>query len=64
MRTIVTLARALGLKVMAEGIDIPAQATLLAEMGCDQFQGFLFSKALPAPGLAELQRIGLHAAAP
>jgi diguanylate cyclase (GGDEF)-like protein len=46
-RTIVTLARALELKVVAEGIETSAQATLLAEMGCDEFQGFLFSKAVP-----------------
>ena len=47
VRTIVTLARALGLHVVAEGIETPAQAALLADIGCDQFQGFLYSKAVP-----------------
>ena len=47
VRTIVTLARALGLHIVAEGIETPAQAALLAEIGCDQFQGFLYSAPVP-----------------
>jgi diguanylate cyclase (GGDEF)-like protein len=46
-RTIVTLARALELAVVAEGIETATQAELLKSLGCDQFQGFLYSKALP-----------------
>ena len=53
-RTIVTLARALGLHVVAEGIETPAQASLLSELGCDQFQGFLYSAAVPADECAAL----------
>jgi diguanylate cyclase (GGDEF)-like protein len=53
-RTIVTLARALGLHIVAEGIETQAQAELLADMGCDQFQGFLYSKAVPASECAGL----------
>jgi predicted signal transduction protein with EAL and GGDEF domain len=53
-RTIVTLARALGLQIVAEGIETPAQAVLLTDMGCDQFQGFLYSQAVPAPACAAL----------
>ena len=60
-RTIVTLARALGLKIVAEGIETPAQAALLNEMGCDEFQGFLFSKALPAAELTALDPALLRA---
>ncbi len=47
-RTIVQLARDLGLQVMAEGVETPAQRDLLAACGCDAFQGYLFSPALPA----------------
>jgi diguanylate cyclase (GGDEF)-like protein len=47
VRTIVTLARALGLQIVAEGIETPAQAVLLAAIGCDQFQGFLYSVPVP-----------------
>ena len=55
-RTIVTLARALGLRIVAEGIETTAQAALLGEMGCDEFQGFLFAKALPPAALETLAR--------
>jgi diguanylate cyclase (GGDEF)-like protein len=58
-RTIVTLARALGLHVVAEGIETQAQAALLAAMGCDQFQGFLYSQAVPAHECAALGRFDM-----
>jgi diguanylate cyclase (GGDEF)-like protein len=45
---IVSMAHALGMKVVAEGVETEAQALWLREQGCDQFQGFLFSKPLPA----------------
>ena len=62
-RTIVTLARSLGLHVVAEGIETPAQAALLSRMGCDQFQGFLYSKALPAHECVALVRFDVPAKA-
>lgn len=39
---IVNLGHLLGLKVLAEGVETEAQAGLLAEIGCDEVQGFLF----------------------
>ena len=63
-RTIVTLARALGLRIVAEGIETPAQAALLREMGCDEFQGFLFAKALPPAELGALAAAAPQPAAP
>ena len=45
--TIVTLAHALKLKVVAEGVETDEQARLLRLLGCDDMQGFLISKALP-----------------
>ena len=63
VRTIVTLARALGLHIVAEGIETQAQAILLADMGCDQFQGFLYSKAVPAPACAALGPFAVPASA-
>lgn len=62
-RTIVTRARALGLHIVAEGIETRAQAALLAEMGCDQFQGFLHSKAVPARECAALGPFAVPATA-
>ncbi len=44
--TIVGLAHALGLKVVAEGVETEAQAALLRELRCDEMQGFLFSRPL------------------
>jgi len=59
-RSIVTLAKTLDLRIVAEGIETSAQAAILAEMGCDEFQGFLFSKGVPAQRLSELNEIDLR----
>ncbi|MGB7480861.1 MAG: EAL domain-containing protein [Burkholderiaceae bacterium] len=46
--SIIVMARRLGLKVIAEGIENQRQKEMLAAVGCDLGQGFLFSPALPA----------------
>ncbi|MFZ5511774.1 MAG: bifunctional diguanylate cyclase/phosphodiesterase [Pseudomonadota bacterium] len=52
MRTLVAatidLAHNLGLKVVAEGVDHPDQLAVLRELGCDEIQGYLFSRPLAA----------------
>jgi EAL domain-containing protein (putative c-di-GMP-specific phosphodiesterase class I) len=53
-RAIVDLAEALGLGVVAEGIEHEEQATELHRLGCPVGQGFLFSKAVPAAEFAGL----------
>jgi diguanylate cyclase (GGDEF)-like protein/PAS domain S-box-containing protein len=45
--TIITLAHAFKLNVIAEGIETEEQWNLLKGLGCDQIQGFLYSKAVP-----------------
>jgi diguanylate cyclase (GGDEF)-like protein len=50
----VAMAHALGIKVVAEGVETEVQRDFLMALGCDYLQGWLFSKALPAPELAQL----------
>jgi diguanylate cyclase (GGDEF)-like protein len=51
---IVSLAHTLGLKVIAEGVEEDEQRRLLGELGCDQIQGFLVSRPLPAEEIGPL----------
>ena len=46
--TIISLAHTLNLKVVAEGVDSEEQSRLLKQLKCDEIQGYLFSKPLPA----------------
>ena len=49
VRTIILMAQTLGLRVVAEGVETPAQLAQLRALGCDFAQGYLFAKPLPAP---------------
>jgi diguanylate cyclase (GGDEF)-like protein len=51
VRTVVELGRELGLRVLAEGIELPEQREALGAVGCDLGQGWLFAAAMPAPDL-------------
>ncbi|TCO80961.1 PAS domain S-box-containing protein/diguanylate cyclase (GGDEF)-like protein [Plasticicumulans lactativorans] len=48
----ITMARALGMKVVAEGVETEAQRAFLATHGCDFLQGWLFSRAVAAADFA------------
>jgi diguanylate cyclase len=52
--TMISLAHSLALKVVAEGVDAEEQARALAQLGCEEMQGYLFSKPLPAAELGAL----------
>ncbi|CAH2212082.1 putative bifunctional diguanylate cyclase/phosphodiesterase [Tepidibacter aestuarii] len=47
MRAIVDMAKALNLKVLAEGVETEKQLRLLEDLNCEEYQGYLFSKPLP-----------------
>ena len=47
-RTLVELGANLGLRVVAEGVETEEQAHILHELGCEEAQGFLFARAMPA----------------
>ncbi len=49
---IINMARALALRVVAEGVETDEQLAILRSLGCDEYQGYLFSKPLPADVLA------------
>jgi hypothetical protein len=48
VRAILQMARALGMKVIAEGVETEAQRSFLLAEGCDEFQGFLYATDRPA----------------
>ncbi len=50
----IAVARAMNMGVTAEGVETDAQATLARAAGCDQMQGWLYYKAVPAAELTEL----------
>jgi EAL domain-containing protein (putative c-di-GMP-specific phosphodiesterase class I) len=55
---VVRLGRALGLKVVAEGVESPLQMSMLRDLGCDRGQGYLFGRPRPA-ALIESERLGV-----
>lgn len=52
---IIGMAHGLRLKVMAEGVETQAQQDFLSQHGCDAFQGYLFSRPLPADEFASFR---------
>jgi EAL domain-containing protein (putative c-di-GMP-specific phosphodiesterase class I) len=51
--TIISLGHSLELKVVAEGVETEEQANLLRLLKCDEFQGYLYSPAVPAEQVAQ-----------
>jgi EAL domain-containing protein (putative c-di-GMP-specific phosphodiesterase class I) len=48
---VIRLAHALGLRVVAEGVETERQCEILASLGCDEFQGYLFARPMHADRL-------------
>ena len=53
---VISLAHALGLRVVAEGVETVAQRDLLMAMGCDEMQGYLFARPMDPEALLEWAR--------
>jgi diguanylate cyclase (GGDEF)-like protein/PAS domain S-box-containing protein len=62
--SVISLGHNLGMKVVAEGVETRAQRDFLREHGCDEMQGYFFSRPLPAAAMTALlaTRTNLYAA--
>jgi diguanylate cyclase (GGDEF)-like protein len=63
-QAIINMGKALGMTVVAEGVENAEQEAFLRSHACDEMQGFLFSKPLPAADLAHLLKPQALAASP
>jgi diguanylate cyclase (GGDEF)-like protein/PAS domain S-box-containing protein len=63
-QAIISMGKALGMTIVAEGVETAEQETFLRDHACDEMQGFLFSKPIPPEQLADLLRTGLGISPP
>jgi EAL domain-containing protein (putative c-di-GMP-specific phosphodiesterase class I) len=54
VRSIVALGHGLKMRIVAEGVETEVQLAMLRELGCDEFQGYLFARPLDAAAVPEL----------
>lgn len=54
VKAIIAMGQAMDLEVQAEGVELDSQLQVLAELGCDSFQGYLKAAPMPAAEFAEL----------
>jgi EAL domain-containing protein (putative c-di-GMP-specific phosphodiesterase class I) len=52
--TIINLAKALNLDIVAEGVETEEQAALLTALGCQNAQGYLFGRPMPSSEISRL----------
>jgi EAL domain-containing protein (putative c-di-GMP-specific phosphodiesterase class I) len=60
VRAIIAMAQSLDLSVIAEGVENAEQLQFLTEQGCDAYQGFLFSRAVPLRDFQGLRDIEMQ----
>jgi EAL domain-containing protein (putative c-di-GMP-specific phosphodiesterase class I) len=57
---VIALAHQLGMKVIGEGVENASQERILLENGCDEMQGYLYSKPLPAKEIVQVLIAGIQ----
>ena len=55
VQSVVKLGRALGMDIVAEGVEDELEATMMTSFGCTELQGFYFSKAIAADRISKLR---------
>ncbi len=60
-RAIITMAHALGMRVVAEGVETLAQIQILKSLGCDEIQGFYLSRPLPSSAMQPILPVRIFA---
>jgi len=61
VRAAVNMAHAAGIQIIAEGVENDEQLKILKELGCDQVQGYLLGRPVPAEVFEQLYILGSHA---
>ena len=57
-KTVIAMSQAMGLKVVAEGVENERQAMFLRSMGCDEVQGYLYGRPMTSSDATELLKTG------
>jgi EAL domain-containing protein (putative c-di-GMP-specific phosphodiesterase class I) len=52
VNAIIQMAKSMGLKTIAEGVETPETVSLLRRFGCDEAQGYCFARPMPADAFA------------
>jgi EAL domain-containing protein (putative c-di-GMP-specific phosphodiesterase class I) len=61
VETIIAIGQKFNLKIIAEGVEDERQLNYLKELGCDEFQGYLFSKPVFAEEMTKLLKVNQEA---
>lgn len=60
VKSIISLAHNLRLRVIAEGVETSEQLQYLRQQGCDEMQGYYFSRPVPASEIEKMLKTNMH----